>query len=354
MTNTINLYSDTQTRPTSAMRQAMANADVGDEQRNQDPSVNALCERVAAMVAQPAAVFLPSGTMANEIAMLVHCRPGDEILCDKTAHLLNIEGGGPSALAGAVMTGLDGDRGRFRADQVRAAVRPDSRYLPRTRVVSLEQTAKLGGGTVWPVAQAEEVIAAARAEGLAVHMDGARLLNATAALRCEPAAFGGLCDSVWIDLSKGLGCPAGAVLAGSEHFVGEVWRWKQRIGGAMRQAGILAAAGLYALDHVERLAEDQVNARAFAEAIVDAPGVSVDMEGVQTNIVYFDVGKRDANALSAELAARGVEVGAMGPHTLRAVTHLDVSTEQVIQAAGIVREVMASSVGWSEDQPPQI
>ena len=337
----INLYSDTQTKPSAAMREAMAYAEVGDEQRGQDPSVNALCERVAAMLGQDQAVFLPSGTMANEISMMVHCRPGDEILCDKTAHLLNIEGGGPSALAGAMMTGLDGDRGRFTAEQVRAAVRPESRYMPRTKVVALEQTANLGGGTIWPVAQATSVTEAARQAGMIVHMDGARLLNATVALGVEPAVFGRLCDSVWIDLSKGLGCPVGAVLAGNAEFIHEVWRWKQRIGGAMRQAGILAAAGLYALDHhVERMADDHANALMFAEEVAKLPGVSVDLEAVQTNIVYFDIGERDENAVSAALEAKGADISPMGPHLLRAVTHMDVSSQEVAAAARIVGEVL--------------
>lgn len=337
----INLYSDTQTKPTPAMRQAMANAEVGDEQRGEDPTVNALCARVAAMLAQEAAVFLPSGTMANEISLWVHCRPGDEVLADKTAHITNFEGGGPSALAGAMVTGLDGDRGRFSADQVKAAIRPLSRYFPRTRVVSLEQTANLAGGTVWPLAQAEAVAEAAKSAGLAVHMDGARLLNATTALGCEAAAFGRLCDSVWIDLSKGLGCPVGAVLAGSAAFIEEAWRWKQRIGGAMRQAGILAAAGLYALDHhVARLAEDQANALAFAEAVAALPQVSIDLASVQSNIVYFDVPGHDAAGLSAALSAEGVEIGAMGPQTLRAVTHLDVSRDDVLKAAAVLARLL--------------
>lgn len=339
----INLYSDTQTRPTAGMRRAMASAEVGDEQRDLDPSVTALCERIAGMLGQEAAVFLPSGTMANEIAMLVHCRPGDEILCDRTAHILNIEGGGPSALAGAVMTPLAGDRGRFTADQVQATIRPASRYLPRTRVVSLEQTSNLGGGTVWPLAQAQAVARTARAAGLAVHMDGARLLNATCALGNEPSAFGRLCDSVWIDLSKGLGCPVGAVLAGSRDFIEEVWRWKQRIGGAMRQAGILAAAGLYALDHhVARLAEDHANARLFAETLAEMPGVSVDLESVQTNIVYFDLPGHQADAIVTAMAAKGIDIGAMGQQTLRAVTHLDVTDSDVTRAAEALAQILAA------------
>lgn len=341
---TINLYSDTQTKPSQAMRQAMANAEVGDEQRGEDPTVNALCTRVAAMLGQEAAVFLPSGTMANEISLWVHCRPGDEILADKSAHITNFEGGGPSALAGAQVTGLDGDKGRFTTDQVRAAIRPESRYFPRTRVVALEQTANQAGGTVWPLAQAADVAETARSAGLAVHMDGARLLNATTALGCEPAEFGRLCDSVWIDLSKGLGCPVGAVLAGSPDFIEEVWRWKQRIGGAMRQAGILAAAGIYALDHhLERLAEDQANALAFAEAVAKLPQVSIDLSAVQSNIVFFDIGTADAAAASAALSAKGVVIGAMGLHTLRAVTHLDVNQEQVMEAARVLGEVLAAT-----------
>ena len=338
----INLYSDTQTRPTAGMRQAMANAEVGDEQRDQDPTVTALCERVAAMLGQQAAVFLPSGTMANELSMLVHCRPGDEILCDRTAHILNVEGGGPSALAGAVMTPLEGDRGRFTADQVAAAIRPRSRYLLRTRVVSLEQTSNLGGGTVWPLAQVETVAATARAGDLAVHMDGARLLNATCALGCDAAAFGRLCDSVWIDLSKGLGCPVGAVLAGGGDFIEEIWRWKQRIGGAMRQAGILAAAGLYALDHhLPQLATDHANARTFATGIAALPDLTVDLEAVQTNIVYFHLPKHDAQAIVARLAEKGIDIGAMGPNTLRAVTHLDVTAADIAQATEALRQVLA-------------
>ena len=214
------------------------------------------------------------------------------------------------------------------------------------RVVALEQTANLAGGTVWPLAQAEAVAEAARSAGLMVHMDGARLLNATTALGCEPAAFGRLCDSVWIDLSKGLGCPVGAVLAGSAAFIEEVWRWKQRIGGAMRQAGILAAAGIYALDHhLERLADDQANALAFAEAVARLPQAKIDMESVQSNIVYFDVPGRDAAVISASLSATGVEIGAMGSETLRAVTHLDVSHDQVLEAAQVLASELAQMSG---------
>jgi threonine aldolase len=340
----IDLYSDTQTRPTPAMRRAMAEAEVGDEQRGEDPTVNRLCAMAAELLGKEAAVFLPSGTMCNEIALLVHCRPGDEILADRRAHIIHFEGGGPAALAGAVLSPLDGARGVFAPEQVAAAVHPDSRYHPRTRVVAIEQTANLAGGTVWPLTAVEAVGDAARAAGLVVHMDGARLLNAVAASGVPAAAFAAPCDSTWIDLSKGLGCPVGAVLAGSAGFVAEAWRWKQRLGGAMRQAGIVAAAGVYALEHhVARLADDNANARRFAEIVAEAPGVALDLDGVQSNIVFFDVGPagRGAAEVAAALEAEGVRIGALGPTRLRAVTHLDVSAEEVERAARLVVEALA-------------
>lgn len=339
----IDLYSDTQTRPTPAMRRAMAEAEVGDEQRGEDPTVNRLCAMVAELLGKEAAVFLPSGTMCNEIALLVHCRPGDEILADRTAHIIHFEGGGPAALAGAVLTPLDGARGVFGPEQVAAAIHPESRYHPRTRVVAIEQTANLAGGTVWSLAAVEAVAEMARSAGLVVHMDGARLLNAVAASGAPAAAFAAPCDSVWIDLSKGLGCPIGAVLAGSAEFISEVWRWKQRLGGAMRQAGIVAAAGIHALEHhVDRLVEDNANARRFAAIVAEAPGVGLDLDGVQSNIVFFDVGPsgRSAAEVSAALEAAGVRIGAMGPTRLRAVTHLDVSAEEAERAARLVVEAL--------------
>jgi threonine aldolase len=338
----INLYSDTQTLPTPPMRQVMAAAPVGDEQRGEDPTVNRLCRRVAEITGKEAAVFLPSGTMCNEIALCVHCRPGDEIITDRTAHIFNLEGGGPAALSGASICPLEGNRGIFTAAQVQEAVRPRVRYMPRSRLVCIEQTANLGGGTVWPLDIIQAIADVARRHQLLLHMDGARLFNAVIASGVPVQTYTSLFDSVWFDLSKGLGCPVGGVLAGNAAFIEEAWRWKQRLGGAMRQAGILAAAGLYALDHhLERLREDHHNARLFAEQIAEIPGIKVDLNAVETNIVFFDVAATgfSATEISERLQESGVLIGALGPSQLRTVTHLDISRADVETAAKALRQV---------------
>ena len=343
-TGIVDLYSDTQTRPTAGMRRAIARAEVGDEQRGEDPSVNALTERVAALLGMQAAVFLPSGTMCNEIAMLVHCRPGDEILCDRTAHVREFEGGGPAALAGALVQPLDGEHGVFGAAQLRAGVRDGSRYRPTSRLVVVEQTSNLGGGRVWPLKSVRAVVREARKAKLVLHMDGARLMNAVVASDTPAAEYTRGFDSAWIDLSKGLGCPVGGVLAGSKDFIAQAWRWKQRIGGALRQAGILAAAGLYALDHhVERLATDHANARRFAALASEIPGVRPVPETVDTNIVFLDVAATGVPAgdIIRALEARGVRLGSLAAGSLRAVTHLDVNRRGVEQAARQLAEVIA-------------
>ena len=342
----INLYSDTQTRPTPAMRQAMAEAPVGDEQKGEDPSVNRLCAMTAELVGKEDAVFLPSGTMCNEIAILVHCRKGDEIIADKTAHIINSEAGGPAALAGALIRPLDGMRGVYTADQAEAAVRANSRYTPTTSMIAVEQTSNFGGGTVWPLETIRAIAEVARRHELALHMDGARLMNACVASGVAAADYAAPFDSLWIDLSKGLGCPIGGVLAGSGDFIAQAWRWKQRIGGAMRQAGIIAAAGVYALENnVERLAEDHANARLFADRLADVPGIAVEPEVVETNIVFFDVGGTGltADQVAERLADHGVRIGPMGEDLMRAVTHLDVTTEQVAKAAAAVRAVVEAA-----------
>lgn len=335
----INLYSDTQTLPTAAMRQAMAVAEVGDEQLFDDPSVNALCGRVAALLGQEAAVFLPSGTMCNEIAIRVHCQPGDEVIAEASSHILNFEGGGPAALSGVQIAGLPGERGIYTAEQVQAAIRDTHRYAPRSSLLEVENTANMGGGTVWPLEAVRAVTDVAREHGLATHLDGARLPNAAVAAGIPAADYAGCFDSAWIDLSKGLGCPVGAVLAGSAAFIEEVWRWKQRMGGAMRQAGILAAAGLHALDHHwDRLAEDHAHAAMLAEALAGLEGFAV--EPCDTNILFFDVGGtgRSAPDIAARAGAAGLRIGAMGPTRMRAVTHLDVSGADCEEAARILAE----------------
>jgi threonine aldolase len=340
----VDLYSDTVTRPTAAMRRFMCEALVGDEQKFEDPTVNLLCEMVADLLGKESAVFLPSGTMCNEIALRVHARPGEEVIAHHTAHPIHFETGGPGALAGVNMRSIDGPRGQYDAAAVEAAVRPASRHLPRTRLVWVEQTSNLGGGSVWPLARLSDVTAVARRHGLATHLDGARLLNAVVATGVSAREYAAPFDSAWIDFTKGLGAPVGAALAGSRDFIDEAWRCKQQMGGAMRQAGIIAAAGVYALrHHVERLAEDHANARRLADGLAGLPGVVLDPASVETNIVLFDVAGDSAEGVAARLLERGVRMGALGPRTIRAVTHLDVDADAIDRAVSAAREVLKTS-----------
>ena len=337
----IDLYSDTVTRPTAPMRKYMSEAEVGDEQKFEDPTVNRLQDKVAEMLGKEAGLYLPSGTMCNQIAFRIHCRPGDEVLLHRTAHPLISEAGGLAALSSAIPTGLAARRGVFSAEQVRAAVRPLNRYAPCTRVVSIEQTSNSGGGTPWPLQAIEEVAAAAREHGLILHMDGARLFNAVVATATPARDFAAPFDTVWVDFSKGLGAPVGAVLAGRRELIEEAWVWKQRLGGAMRQAGIIAAGALYALEHhVERLAEDHANAKVLAEGLADIPGVTLDPAEVETNLVFFEVSEPASDVLGRMLE-QGVRVSQPGPHRLRAVTHLDISRQDVEEAVRVARRCLA-------------
>jgi threonine aldolase len=342
----VDLFSDTVTRPTPDMRRCLAAAEVGDEQLGEDPSVNRLQEEVAELLGKEAALFLPSGTMCNEIAFAVHCRAGDEVVLDRTAHPLNYEAGGPAVLAGVLLRPLVGERGMFTAAQLEGAVRSLSRYEPRSRLVSVEQTSNLGGGACWPLAAVRDVCTAARRHGMSAHMDGARLLNAVVATGVAARDFAASFDSAWIDLSKGLGAPVGAVLAGSKSFIAEAWRWKQRLGGALRQAGILAAAGSYALrHHVARLADDHARAKRLAVELAALPGVTLDPETVETNIVIFDVSGSglSGNAFAERaLEGHGVRFSVMGPATVRAVTHLDVTDEGIELAIGAAGAVLGA------------
>jgi threonine aldolase len=339
----VDLYSDTVTRPTADMRRFMCEAEVGDEQKLEDPTVNQLCEMVAELLGKEAAVFLPSGTMCNEIALRVHARPGEEVIAHHTAHPIHFESGGPGALAGVNMRGIDGPRGQFDADAVEASVRPAFRHFPRSRLLWVEQTSNLGGGSIWPLARIEEVTAVARRHGLATHLDGARLMNAVVASGVPARDYASFFDSAWIDFTKGLGAPVGAALAGSRAFIEEAWRLKQQMGGAMRQAGIIAAGGVYALrHHVKRLADDHANARRLAEGLAALAGVSLDPTTVETNIVFFELtGDLTAAVAVERLLAHGVRMGALGPRTVRAVTHLDVD------AAGIERALAAARAVFS-------
>jgi threonine aldolase len=333
----INLYSDTQTRPTDGMRRAIATAEVGDEQRLADPTTTRLQERVAELLGHEAGLFLPSGTMCNQIAFRLHARPGgDELLVDRSAHPIIAEAGGPAWNAGLMIQPLDGDGGIFSPELLRGAVRPDNRYLPRSRVVSVEQTTNMGGGRVWPLEGVRGVLEVAREHGLRTHLDGARLMNAVVASGVPAYEHAGGFDTAWIDFTKGLGAPVGAVLCGSRELIGEAWRWKQMMGGSFRQSGIVAAGCLYALDHhVERLADDHDNARALAEGLTELDLAVVSPE---TNIVVFE--PPDTPAFIAAMAEHGVELSATFDGRVRAVTHLDVGRSDVERALRAAREVL--------------
>ena len=337
----VNLYSDTQTRPTAAMRDAMLRAPVGDEQSGDDPTILALEERMAVLLGKEAAVFLPSGTMCNVIAVAVHCRQGDEIIAHETSHILTSEGGAHGALTGAQILTLRGPRGMFGPDDVRAAIRPVNRYSPRQRLLEVEQTANIGGGAVWPLERLDAVAAVAREQGWSTHMDGARLMNACVAAGIPADRMAASWDSVWLDFTKGLGAPLGAVLAGSRTFIDEAWRWKQRLGGALRQGGICAAACLYALDHnVERLADDHANARALARGLRQIEGVTV--EDPDTNLVFFDpAGAGLPTAALVERARQeGIHLSMLGGR-VRACTHLDVNAAMIDETLGVLRAALA-------------
>jgi threonine aldolase len=337
---TVNLYSDTQTKPTPAMRAAMLEAEVGDEQSGLDPTINLLCDRMAALLGKAAAMFLPTGTMCNEVAILTHCRPGDDILAHASAHIAGAEGGAPWALAGVRVNPLPGDLGLFSADTLRDAIYPRGRYTPPATLVSVEQTANLGGGTIWSLDHLAEVAGIAHEHGMATHMDGARLLNAAVAAGQSAADMAAHYDSVWLDFTKGLGAPLGAVLAGSAAFIDQAWRWKQRMGGALRQGGICAAGCLYALDHhVARLADDHANARRLAAGIAQIPGLSA--AAPPTNLVFIDTAGLGitANEFASRLRQCGVSVSVMGRTIARACLHLDVSAPDVDQALAAMRQV---------------
>jgi threonine aldolase len=343
----IDLYSDTQSKPTLEMRKAMAEAEVGDEQQGTDPTVTKLCEMTAELLGMEEAVFLPSGTMCNQISVAVHCRPGDEIIADKTAHIVNTEGGGLAVFAGAMSRVIDGKKGIFTAAQLDGAVRRARRHTPKPRMVVVEQTSNSAGGSVWPLEVVREVGSAAREKGLIMHMDGARLLNAVVATGMSARKFAEPFDTVWLDLSKGLGCPIGAVLAGDKDFIEHAWQWKQRMGGAMRQAGIVAAAGVHALEHhVERMSEDHENARYFGELLGNTPGITVE-DGIETNMVFFNV---KGTGLTADdfrdqlIESDAIRIGANDLYRMRAVTHLDISREGIERAATAVRNLARSNL----------
>jgi threonine aldolase len=340
----IDLYSDTLTKPTPAMRRAMAEAEVADEQRREDPTTNRLQQTVAQLLGKEAAVFLPSGAMCNAVAVKTHTQPGEAIICDRYAHVYRSEFGGAALLSGVTTEPIDGTRGIFTVEQLHATLANFGAYGAIPRVVCVEQTHNYGGGSIWPLEQLRAVCDAAHARGLKTHMDGARLLNASVATGIPPRNYAQSCDSVWIDMSKGLGCPVGAVLAGTKEFIDRSWRWKHAFGGAMRQSGILAAAGLYALEHhVQRLADDHANAHRLAEGLATIPGVRLDPPGApQTNILFFDT--TGAGISPADFVPRllteGIRMGHIS-RRVRAVTHLDVFREDIEHTIEIVGGVLS-------------
>ena len=342
----IDLYSDTKTKPSPGMRKAMADADVGDEQKMEDPTVNRLRDRICELLGKEDSVFLPSGTMANQIAIRVHCRLGDEVIADRTAHIINAETGGPAANSGVMIRPIDGPNGVFTAEQVKAALRdPNSRNAPRSRMVSIENTSNGGFGTVWPLATMQGVADVARTAGVALHMDGARLCNAAVKSGTKASAYAACVDTLWLDYTKGLGAPVGASLAGPKDMIREAWRQKQMLGGSMRQSGVIAAAALYALDNNwDRLAEDHDNARHLSEGLANIKGIAIDAPRMETNLVFFEVTKPGWTSarLVEACRERGVGIGANTATRIRAVTHLDVNRKDIDIALKVISDALAA------------
>jgi threonine aldolase len=344
----IDLRSDTATRPTAGMRAAVAAAEVGDEQRREDPTVNALQERAAALLGQDAALFLPTATLANQIALKLHTRPGDVLVAERHAHVVVYEYGGAAAHAGLMIEAVEGRAGRFGVADLEAVTMPSTKSADqRPTLLALENTHNSSGGRCWPLAELAALTAAARACGMRAHLDGARLLNATVATGVPAAEIGRLFDTVTLCLSKGLGCPLGALLAGSQDVIERAWREKHLFGGAMRQAGIVAAAGVYALEHhVDRLADDHARARRLAEGW-HAAGLPVDLEQVETNFVQLDAGALGLARDEALARLRDAGVGlssTIHPTVLRAVTHLDVDDEAIGRAIELAPRALGARV----------
>ena len=339
----VDLRSDTLTQPTAAMRRAMADAKVGDDVFGEDPTVNALEAHCAELAGKEAALFVPSGTMANLIACKVHTQPGDEVILERGSHLYRYEAGGFAAYAGVSVALLDGDRGLLDPAQLIAALRAPDVQQPRSRVLWLENTHNYGGGSCYPLEQLAALAGTARERSLTVHLDGARVWNACIAQEIPLTAIASHVDSLSFCFSKGLGCPVGSIVVGSVAFITQARRVRKMLGGGMRQAGVLAAAALYALDHhVARLAEDHAHARLVADALTDGTGLSL-RGAVETNIVRLDTGARGAAALAAQLGAAGVRCLAIAPTTLRFVTHLDVSRADVEYSIAVARDVLGSA-----------
>jgi len=343
----IDLRSDTVTRPTTAMWEAMRSAPLGDDVLGDEPTVTALEEKVADLLGKDAALFTPSGTMANQLAIRSTCESGDEIITHRDNHIIHYETGAPAALSGCMVHALDGEGGLFEAGQVHSAIRTTDIHDPHSRMVVVENTHNRGGGCAWPIEQFNSVAEAAHEHGLHVHVDGARLMNACIALKYSPREFVVSADTVSMCFSKGLGAPVGSALAGSAALIDRARRFRKMFGGGMRQSGILAAAAAYALDnHIDRLAEDHANAAMLAELIDGIDGLTTEPPsgGVRSNMVYFQVDPElgDARSFTNAIAAHGVAMLPIGPQRIRAVLHLDVSGAQVTEAARAMADAVAN------------
>lgn len=336
----IDYRSDTVTRPTPGMKAAMDAAPVGDDVFGEDPSVNALEAKLAALFGMEAGLFCPSGTMTNQIAIRVHCRPGDEVICDWTAHIYQYEGGGIAANAGASVRLLNGDRGRVTASMVAAAINPDDVHKPRTALVSLENTSNRGGGSCYELNDLRAIRQLCDQQGLPLHLDGARLFNALVAKGQSPMEMGQVFHSISICLSKGLGSPVGSVLLGTQAFIKQARRVRKLFGGGMRQAGSIAAAGSYALEHhIARLADDHRHAAQLGEVLTGQSWVKTVLP-VETNILIFEVAaSHTAPALVAALREKGVLAYAIAPTQVRLVTHLDINEAMVNKTISIFRNL---------------
>ena len=343
MPERVDLRSDTVTKPSSGMRKAMVEAEVGDDVYHEDPSVNRLEEMVAALYGKDAALYVASGTMANQLAIRAQTHHGDEIIMERASHPFNSEAGALAALAGVQVNLVDGKRGLMEVEQIKAAVRTPNVHHAPTALICLENTHNRGGGSIWPLDNIRAIREFARSVGVPMHLDGARLMNACVATGLTPKDYAQYFDSCTLCLSKGLGAPVGSLVIGSKDFIARAHRFRKQFGGGMRQAGILAAAGIYALEHnVERLAEDHLNAKRLAKGIAEIDGLDIDVNAVETNILFFHVRKPGLTVpmLLDRMKAEGVLMGGTGPNTIRAVAHLDVSKDGIDRAVEVLRKVV--------------
>jgi threonine aldolase len=347
MTSIIDLRSDTVTKPTPGMRAAMAAAELGDDVYGEDPTVNALEAKVAAFLGKEAALFVPSGSMSNQIAVKTHTQPGDELICEEFCHIYNWEAGGPAFLSGVTCRTVRAEFGIIELEQLRDKIRPVNDHMVRTRLVCLENTHNRGGGRIFPIEQVQAISAWARSHNLLMHLDGARLWNAIVATGVSGEQWAKHYDTVSVCFSKGLGAPIGSALAGPKEYIGRARRYRKIFGGAMRQAGVIASAAIYAMDHhIERLKDDHRNAQVIAEAIADVPGLKLVPPDVHTNLVWFEIDPAlgTAKEIFSRLKDRGVLVGNGGDYVLRACTHLDVSAADAERAADIIRKTLRTPV----------